>query len=74
MLQPLKPGDRLYLGYDEWLVSKPEAEFIRERGYAIVQGERQPVRFVATWEHVDAVQLKVQGTNSDHQLRNWTRT
>jgi hypothetical protein len=63
MLQALKPGERRPLGYDEWLVSKDEADHIhRNNNTATVNGTRVSVYFIATWDHVDAVQIRVPGT------------
>ena len=61
MLKPLAPGERMPLGYDEWLISNAEAEHIRARG-ASVNGESVPVTFIATWHA--GVQVLVPGSMS----------
>ena len=50
-LPPLQPGQRVPLGYDEWLISHVEAEHIRSHGErATVDGEPVPVHFIQTWD------------------------
>lgn len=63
LLAPLAPGERMFLGYEEWLISEDEARFVLDQGYAVVDGERQPVHYIATWEGV-GVQVHVTGTGS----------
>jgi hypothetical protein len=62
MLQPLQPGERMPLGYDEWLISNAEAEHLRSVGEATVDGESVPVTFIATWDA--GVQVLVPGSMS----------
>ena len=65
MLKPLKPGERMPLGYDEWLISNAEAEHIRSHGQtATVNGESVPVTFIEHWDHVSAALVLVPGSMS----------
>lgn len=51
MLEPLAPGQRMPLGYDEWLISREEAEHIQANGRkATVDDKPVPVTFIQTWE------------------------
>lgn len=56
----LADGERDYRGYGEWAVHPNEAIFLLHRGYAIVDGQRQRVRFIANEAYV--TQVKVEGT------------
>lgn len=58
----LEPGRREYRGYGEWAVHPDEAIMVLHRGYAIVDGERQPVWFVHNEAHV--TQIRVAGTHA----------
>jgi len=58
----LEPGEREYRGYGEWAVHPDEAQFILHRGYAVVEGVRQPVRFIQNEAFV--TQIRVHGTAS----------
>ena len=53
------------MGYDEWLISNAEAHYLRENGgTATVNGEPVSVYFIADWDEVDAVQVRVPGSGS----------
>src|SRR5574341_2651012 len=56
----LRDGQRDYRGYGEWAVHPNEAIFLLHRGYAVVEGVRQRVRFIHNEAFV--TQVKVEGT------------
>ena len=58
----LEPGQRDYRGYSEWAVHPDEASFILHRGYAVVEGVKQPVRFIHNEAFV--TQIRVQGSGT----------
>ena len=58
----LTPGQRDYRGYGEWALHPEEATFLLHRGYAIVEGRKQPVTFIHNEAFV--TQVRVQGTGS----------
>ena len=65
LLPPLNPGDRIPLGYDEWLISDDEAAYLRSSGgTATVNGEPVPVYFLERWESARAELVCVPGTLS----------
>ena len=57
----LKPGEREYRGYCEWVVHPEEAAFILHRGYAVVNGQKCSAWFIHNEQYV--TQLRVE--NSD---------
>lgn len=65
LLPPLNPGDRIPLGYDEWLISQDEAEYLRSSGgTATVNGVPVPVYFIERWDHVHGELVHVTGSGS----------
>ena len=47
-------------GYGEWIVHPLEAVFLLHRGYAVVDGVRQPVEFL--FNEAFVTQIRVEGT------------
>lgn len=62
----LLPGQREYRGYEEWAVHPEEAIFILHRGYALVDGEKQPVQFIHNEAYV--TQIRVYGSDPVYAL------
>lgn len=66
MPSKLLAGEREYRGYQEWAVHPEEAMFVLHRGYALVDGEKQPV----SWIHNEAfiTQIRVYGSDIAYTL------
>ena len=56
------PGEHWPRGYGEWAIHPDEASFTLHRGYALVEGVRQPIRFV--YNEAFATVVHVEGTQS----------
>jgi hypothetical protein len=61
----LEPGQREYRGYDEWAVHPDEARFVLHRGYALVNGERQRVRFIHNEAFVTQITVEKSGSHTN---------
>jgi hypothetical protein len=59
----VEDGQHQARGYGEWAVHPNEAIFLLHRGYAIVDGVKQPVRFIHNEAFV--TQIKVEGTGTE---------
>ena len=62
----LRDGQHDARGRGEWAVHPNEASFLLHRGYAIVNGEPQPVRFIHNEAFV--TQIQVRGTSQEPVL------
>lgn len=62
----LSPGERDYRGYGDWAIHPEEATFLLHRGYALVDGKPQRVRFLHNESYVTMVH--VEGTNTEMNL------
>lgn len=60
----LSPGEREYRGYNEWAVHPDEAIYILHRGFALVDGQQRPVRFIHNEAFV--TQIRIQNMPSNH--------
>lgn len=59
----LSPGERDYRGYGDWALHPEEATFLLHRGYALVDGKPQIVRFISNEAFVTMVH--VEGTSTE---------